>query len=106
MRRSPRFYLRSLAEQRFPFRADIQVPAGGFGERINAMGDWLAAALGPDGGRHQRFPAPMGRGRPEAVRYYFRDREDRDRFLAEAVPAGLEAEPLDRPDLEEGKEGA
>ncbi|MBX3447520.1 MAG: hypothetical protein KF765_12270 [Parvibaculaceae bacterium] len=64
------------------------------------MAAWAVAEAGPWGKGYEQYPAPGRRGGPDAIRFYFRDRAVRDRFLAEGVPAGIEAEPEDRPALE------
>lgn len=102
MRRTPRFYLRSLAEKSFPWRAIVEVPLEGFGSRINLMREWVVKHAGEWGKDYEHYPAARKRGEPEAMTWYFRDRATRDRFLAEGVPASLETSREDRPDLEGG----
>lgn len=102
MRRSSRYSLRDLAEKAYPWRAIVEVPGEGFGNRINMMMDWLSAEAGGWGKGFEQYPAPRKRGEPDAVIIYFREKATRDRFLADGLPGGLEASPEDRPGLECG----
>ncbi|MDO8838011.1 MAG: hypothetical protein Q7V31_03720 [Parvibaculum sp.] len=99
-----RMQARDEAEREVPFRATVGQPKGGFGQSLNLMLDWCAGAFGQvtlpvAASRWQSYPAPPARDRTVETgwRFYFRSREDRDRFMAEGVPAGLAAMAEDRP---------
>lgn len=60
MRRSGQYPMRDRAERAFAWRADVMVPAAGFGQAINLMAEWCERQLGPFGGRHEEAGRPGG----------------------------------------------
>lgn len=74
---------RRAAEQRFPFRVDIPVPAGGLGGRLNEMAAWCREHFTGGWDHHGRTdPTSLDtRGIATGVmRFYFLTEADADLF--------------------------
>lgn len=73
--------LKLAAEERFPHKVDIAVPAEGLGDRLRLMRDWcydnIAAA---DWDEHEHSMATTGGTPTRYARFYFMRADDADAF--------------------------
>jgi hypothetical protein len=70
----------TMAERRFPVRARLGVPSGGFGQRYAEMTAWLDANCGADG--WAMTPSGMRGVLNDAVSIYFLDATLASAFVA------------------------
>jgi hypothetical protein len=82
----------SEAERRFPVRIRVALPAGGLGERLNRMHEWLDQNAGADA--WAMTPSGTGGIANDAVAIYFADATIASAFVARWC-AGHRAEARD-----------
>jgi len=69
------------AEAKFRYRVDIPVPAGGLGDRLNAMLDWCQINIQPAGWeQHGHSIQEAAQVPKDFARFYFLTEQDAERF--------------------------
>ena len=74
---------RYAAEQRFQHKVDMEVPVGGFGQRLNEMHDWCRENAAPDDWAEHSYREKLTPGQVprDYARFYFEHSAMADLFV-------------------------